>query len=448
VSRSVVVVLNPHHPYASQLVDELWMHHGLRAVCVHTNLEDRLISAEAFPLSREAVVEEIDCAARDLEECARSLARRYEVVAVLPYLEKNFVEAIRLSRALGLEWTSLDRLELVRDKAGLKEHLRARDPSLRLNLARAVRSADEAMAGGLPERFVLKPNDGYAQREIHFFHADDARRSEIEAAFAGYDGALVLEEYVGGTEYAVQGQVDHAGRPHVWSVLRYVRDHDKPIRDATELVRPSEPVFAQVRDYATRVIDALGIERVPFHLECKVDELGPSLIEVALRPIGMLGALRFDFLHGHRYSTLAWAAHHWVSEEPWGDPGLDWDRYARFALRDILVHSAQEGRVHRVDGAEAVERDPHFWRWLKRPEVGQRVKRTASLFDFLWSATLVDERGSADELRAAERRARALIEVHTEGDLKDRAEVFARRALNRAGVEARRARSRLGGKWG
>jgi hypothetical protein len=111
---------------------------------------------------------------------------------------------------------------------------------------------------------------------------------------------MLLEEYLEGEEFFVDGQVDALGRAVVVSVGTYRREcHNGRLNVETgaRTVRTSEEHFDAVAAYARRVVEATGVRRTPFHLEAKVDQQGPCLIEVAARLVGGDGVVEDSWLH-------------------------------------------------------------------------------------------------------------------------------------------------------
>ena len=81
----------------------------------------------------------------------------------------------------------------------------------------------DALATGEFDRFVLKPNDGFGNTTIGFFDAD-GDPAELEQYLRERDGAaLLMEEYIGGEEYFVDGQVDADGEVECFAVWKYRR---------------------------------------------------------------------------------------------------------------------------------------------------------------------------------------------------------------------------------
>ena len=119
-------------------------------------------------------------------------------------------------------------------------------------------------------------------------------RAERDAA---HDAALV-EAYIPGAEYAVEGLLTR-GVFQLLAIFDKPDPLDGPFFEETIYVTPSrQPGSVQQRIVAT-VIDAaraLGLHHGPVHAECRVNESGVYVLEVAARPIGGLcsKSLRFE----------------------------------------------------------------------------------------------------------------------------------------------------------
>jgi hypothetical protein len=159
----------------------------------------------------------------------------------------------------------------------------------------------------------------------------------------------------------------------------------------TRSVRRSDPAFAAVEAYARDVVRASGLKRSPFHLEVKVDERGPCLIEAGARLAGNDNAWVCNRLHGDALDLFDVAAHYYVRSTDYGPMKTDWARYDASAA--VYVHgvASRRGRLHSVDGVREVEALPTFARWVKEPRVGDRLERTVSSLTAPWCALLMSE---------------------------------------------------------
>ena len=109
---------------------------------------------------------------------------------------------------------------------------------------------------------------------------------------------VLLEDFIPGSEYAVEGVLtDGAFQP--LAIFDKPDPLDGPFFEETIYVAPSrEPALRQQRIVETvaAAASALGLRHGPVHAECRVNDAGVYVLEVAARPIGGLcaRALRFD----------------------------------------------------------------------------------------------------------------------------------------------------------
>ncbi len=380
------LIQDPVHRQATDFIDVLHRRWGLRAVCFWTDGAAQARRAWQHPALRSAAVAAHYAA--DLDELpllADVVRRRHDVVAVVPWREPVVAPAERLAELLGLSWAQPDVLPLFRDKFALKERLRALPAGPRVNAAAVVRSVDDVVhvlaAAGF-DRYVLKPVDGFANVQVGFF--DRGSDPVLVAAHLARiaPGQVLLEEYVDGVEYYVNGQVDAHGVVVVTRVGRYERisvNGKANVEVGTSTVHTDDPAFDRLAAYAVEVVQATGLRRSPFHLEAKVDDRGPCLIEVAARLVGGGEAIDDGLVHGGRFDAFVVAAHYYLTADPYGDLGLDWATYDRSWHGHVCGVATDHGRMYEVQGTHEVEAMPEFARWVIRPRVGDRIEPTVDL---------------------------------------------------------------------
>jgi hypothetical protein len=411
---SAVLMLSPYLPYSGPLV-EAFAVLGLGTVALYTDLPALRHFRTVAPLpGGPSIVASYVADERDLDLVAGVLRDRHHVVGVCPVFETDLLPLARIADLLGVSSVDPDVIARFRDKAALKEHLRSVSGGPCVNVTCEVSSGDdvrEVVAEHGLDRFVLKPNDGFGNRAI--FYGDAATsHAAVDAYLASASGRVLLEEYVGGTEYYVNGQVDERGVAHVFSVNQYVRAdlhgrQDVFIGDFT--VRTDRPEFAVAADYARTVIAATGLVRSPFHLELKIDDRGPCLLEVAARFCGANVAFRDADGHGG-LDVFGIAAHHVVSPEPYGEYPLDWTTYDASVRGLVYGISHHDELVHDVAGMHEVESLREFERWETKPEVGTRVVRSVDLLRPPWSATTTTQ--TEDDYHRVADRMRALVRIN------------------------------------
>jgi biotin carboxylase len=108
----------------------------------------------------------------------------------------------------------------------------------------------------------------------------------VNRAFSYYPRHYIVEEYLDGPEFSVEGIVHHG-------VLFIAAVTDKwttePYKLEVQHILPSghpEHVVAEIKAKARRVVEILGLDHCPIHLECKYTSRGVRVIEIAGRPGG------------------------------------------------------------------------------------------------------------------------------------------------------------------
>ena len=261
--------------------------HGLRPVCVYTQRKLEMYNRDSFPhLRSDAVLEHVFLEDWQPADLAASLSRTYDVRAAVPLTETSVLLASQLSHHFENLRGNADVLQRFRDKAALKQYLRETAPQVPMNQARPVSHVEDVFSQPLPKRYILKPNAGYGSTAIGFFDVGSPR-VDVQAYFAKHGpGAYVLEDFLAGDEYAINGQVDHAGDIHVVSMLRYEHRqlNGKPnVYWRSHHVRQNTAQFAAVAAYVQDVVRASGLRRSPFHAEVILTQAGPRLVEVGAR---------------------------------------------------------------------------------------------------------------------------------------------------------------------
>jgi biotin carboxylase len=220
--------------------------------------------------------------------------RAHDPVAVVVGEEPGIELADVLSTELGLLTNGVEMSAARRDKYAMIEAVRRAG----LTTMRQIRaeSAEELFdwhrsVGG---RVVLKPLRSTGGDGLHFCDtpADSARCfDKVVGALNLYserNTGVVAQEYLRGTEYSVN-TVSRDGRRHVTDIWRTARISVNGIIDfasQVHLMRRRGEVQDQLADYAGRVLDALGIQHGPAHLDIKMTEAGPALVEVGARLCG------------------------------------------------------------------------------------------------------------------------------------------------------------------
>jgi hypothetical protein len=338
-------------------------------------------------------------------------ARWPELLGVISWDEESVLLGAALGEALGLGWNSRKVIERCRNKAVMKEHLR-RSARVRVNAGAVVRDANEARAfqrrvGNWP--IVVKPTGGAGSEHVFFARHEADLLRRCQQVLQSGSGEVLLEEYVGGVEYCVNGQVDRAGdllATDVWVYDRRPSHGFDNLYFETTSVGASDPRFGQLAEYGARIVEALGLRRAPIHLEVKVDARGPCIIEIGARPAGGNLPVLASRLHGR--SLLELAACHYLGELPALRSDVDYERYDRWRAKVVLgVQSQPIPRIRAVRGVAEVERLPTFFEFGMVRPLGTGAPQTVDLETRGWELYLIGD--DPEQLARDGRRARELL---------------------------------------
>jgi biotin carboxylase len=246
-----------------------------------------------------------------------ALAER-PIDGVIAVGDRPMVLAARAAEALGLTWHSVAGAAASSDKRRSRTALaRAGLPSPRFAVLPVTAAGgprpDTVETPSPPVDFpcVLKPVGLSGSRGVIRANSDSEfaeafrrirallARPQIRAARDGLDGQLMVEEYVVGREYAVEGVMTH-GALTTFTVFDKPDPLIGPYFEETIYVTPTHLASAKhdtIVAHVERAASALGLFHGPIHAECRMTLDGiVYVLEVAGRPIGGLCSrvLRFQ----------------------------------------------------------------------------------------------------------------------------------------------------------
>jgi hypothetical protein len=275
---------------------------------------------------------------------------------------------------------------------------------------RRVADLDEIYEETVPAKFVLKPNDGYGNKAIGIFDAED--RGAVRAHLERFSGTeWLLEEFVGGQEFNINGQVRSDGRVMIVGMFEYTRASGNGYQTIyeTEMQCPStHPRFDTLANYAEKVLQATEVRRSPFHLEVKVDDWGPCIIDLAARFAGYGAVQTLSRSHPELPDLFAIATADYLGDNDFAPEPLDWDVHDRNLSFLVYGIADEETIIQDLSGCREVEALPEFVTWLAKPSIGQRVFPTTELATAPYIVEL-RQRASIEENFALDRTVRELI---------------------------------------
>ena len=235
-------------------------------------------------------------------------AREQPVDGILAVGDRPAALAARAAAALGLPWHPPDAADVSRSKRATRQRLR--DAGLLVPEFEQVTDATDLARWDTRLPAVIKPAALSGSRGV--MRADTP--AELRAAWARLQrllaqpdilamrdpeaGVVLLESFVPGREFACEGVLT-GGTLQILAVFDKPDPLYGPFFEETIYLTPSGAhprVLASIERTVTAACRALGLAHGPIHAECRVNERGVYVLEVAARPIGGIcaRALRFE----------------------------------------------------------------------------------------------------------------------------------------------------------
>lgn len=397
------LILDPAGEYPAEMIEFLGRT-GRGAIAIFTNegayygfqhmYADRLGSyvVDSYLLSEWGTF-------RQLAEAI--LSRWYgHLEGIIPWDETSIEIGAVLGEWLGLSWNSAETIHCFRNKFAMKDRLRAWG-DVRINASSIVRSAGEVSqfldyVHDWP--VVVKPTSSSGSLGITFAWSWDELLEGCQNVTHLGGGEVLLEEYIGGSEFIIDGIVDARSDLLVTDCWFYDKINLDGARDLyydTHKVSTHNPVFWPLAEYAGKVVERLGLRRAPIHMELKMDEYGPCLIEVGARLGGGNTAVLGSLLHGRNLFELA--ACHYVAEMPAATSDLNYENYDSRDARVVTgVQPHTIERVSEVHGLDIVRSLPSFQdiAFIRPP--GSYLPRTTDMWSRNYEVYLFHE--NADQV--------------------------------------------------
>lgn len=349
----------------------------------------------------------------------KAFAAQCPLSAVIGPDDDTAVLAAMMSQELGLHSNPVAAVQAARSKILQREQLRDGGlpvPDFRVHEL-SEDPADIASSVSFP--CVVKPTSLSASRGVirandpeEFVAAHARLRAILESAdvVAGESDRYIVERYVPGVEFAIEGLIVNGGL-HILAIFDKPDPLEGPFFEETIYVTPSRAdpaVQNSLIDATGRAAGALGLSTGPVHAELRYNDEGPWLIELAARPIGgKCGrVLRFgetgertleDVVVAHAAGTLN------------GVPS----RESR-AAGVMMIPIPSAGALERVGGVDAARRVPGVDEVLITAHRGQELVPLPEGSRYLG---FIFARADTPELaEAALRRAHGELEIEVRGE--------------------------------
>ena len=239
-------------------------------------------------------------------------ARARPVAGVLVVGDRPTVIAARVAEVLGLPGHPPAAAAIARNKQLSRERFRDSGLPVPWFVTLPAEADPTVLAASASFPCVVKPLALSGSRGViraddpsTFFTAFDRLRAvlrapEVRAERNDAHDTVLIEGFIEGREFALEGLLHH-GALHVLALFDKPDPLDGPYFEETIYATPSsapELVQQAIVDAVGRAATAIGLRHGPIHAECRVNDRGVFVLEVAARPIGGLCARALRFEHG------------------------------------------------------------------------------------------------------------------------------------------------------
>jgi biotin carboxylase len=297
-------------------------------------------------------------------------AGRSEIHGLLAVGDRPTVAAAYAAQLLGLAGHPPDAVKAARDKRLTRERFRNAGLNVPwvITLSRFADPDDEAKRLRYPvvlkpavlsgSRGVMRADDPQAfiaafERLQRLLGAEDVRALRDPAA-----DVIIVESFVPGREYALEGLLEK-GQLRTLAIFEKPDPLDGPFFEETIYITPprvSPGVSATIRDAIAAATRALGLDHGPIHAECRVNDDGVFVLEVAARPIGGLCARALTFTAAGESAGLE----ELLLRHALGESIEGW-QLAAGATGVMMIPIPAGGVYRRVEGTEQALQVPHVW---------------------------------------------------------------------------------------
>jgi len=164
---------------------------------------------------------------------------------------------------------------------------------------------------------------------------------------------ILAERFIPGEEVAVEGLLDN-GELHILSIFDKPDPLNGPFFEETYYITPSRlsaQIQTDLKQQLARACRAYGLRQGPVHAECRINQDGVWILEVAARTIGGLCARLLQFGTGYSLEELVLAqasGQRLDLQSEQGGAGV------------LMIPIPQAGILRRIEGLAAARRVPYI----------------------------------------------------------------------------------------
>ncbi len=214
------------------------------------------------------------------------VAREYSVDAVTSdQTDVGICTVAKVCQEMGLKGIGYPTAQKFTNKHLMKEALiESGIPLPKYSLVASLGQARQ-VAKDLGYPLVLKPPSNQSSRGVHIVHDDDELQKYYPLTqIASFDGSVLIEEYIDGTEYTVEGFV-HNNRTYSLAISdkKHLKNNPCVANRLTYPPEIDERLLERLERTNEKIITILGLPIGITHAEYKIRDGIPFLIEIAAR---------------------------------------------------------------------------------------------------------------------------------------------------------------------
>lgn len=293
LSAKTILLIEPYGAATALL--KRGLERGFNMIILTADADFRIVASAILQEAKLAI--KVDTANESVVlELAKAINRVIPIDAVMPgfeYFVPVAAKAAHELKVLGVDLAhlmSLRRKDLMRDAV-----FKAKLNCPKYFVLNSLDQLDDAIAKiGFPA--VCKPVDAAGSVNVRKVNSKEEAYAAAKRILKGNDvlwghalsQCALLEEYVEGKEYSLEGVIQNNKVLHMSMTEKFVSDETEFVEIghiANTTVKPEMRFVAE--NYVSKVIAAVGANHCPFHAEIRITPQGePVLMEIAARLAG------------------------------------------------------------------------------------------------------------------------------------------------------------------
>jgi len=353
-STPSVLIIAPHGSYRTFSFIHAAQQHSINTL-IASEGKHSIVSAYA-----EGIHVDFSDEARAYQDILVAIADK-QIVSVIATDDMTTELAARIARTLKLPHNDPAAVHLTRRKDRARDCLQKHGVNKPEHRHLDLHAEITAQLNNVNYPVVIKPIALSASRGV--IRADDegtllASIDRVRALLASLTDLsdderryLLLEEYIPGAEIAVEGMLSE-GQLAILTIFDKPDPLEGPFFEETYYITPTGLAAEkqnQVRAVLQAACEAYGLQEGPIHAECRLNERGVFVLEVAARTIGGMCGRLLSFGTGHSLEELVLL--HAMGKELNLNP-------TQGAAGVLMIPIPKAGMLKRVEGLLQAQRIP------------------------------------------------------------------------------------------